>query len=208
MEFLFRDYHDSANTFQYTLPDFFVEKERGFNSVENPNLEVGIPTKRHRPGCCDYNPKQVTGLTSACAEEDPHGPEIYGDAKKLPDPKIAVLKSDKTITVPGAKPEETPPPVVVEPSSGPKDHSTKDMTDFTDFFRNFDYHFGAAMKRYSLNQAREAENQDQQQEEQMEEEPPQRQTRKRKSDEADEELPKSKSRLSAKSRIKTVKKHR
>lgn len=195
MDFYFREHASNGNFYKYKLPEFFTT--RGFNAVETAsNVEVGVPTSRNPDGCCDYNPHTVKGLSSACDEVDPNGPEVFGDGKNLPDPKIAEAKTDKPNVMPGAKPvDDNPKPKI---PTEPQDHSTPDMTNFTDWFSNFH----TIMKSYAeiLPSLQGLQQQSQLQ--------PQRQQsmnlRKRKSD--SEQLAKSYKRLPKKSKVRAVRK--
>ena len=196
MDFIFREHAGSGHTYKYKLPEFFTP--RGFGAVDT-NPIVGVPTRRNPPECCEYNPHVVKGLTSACDEVGPNGPQIFGTGKNLPDPKIAELKTDKPIIMKGAKPDDTPDVEPKKPSQ-PQDFSTPEMNNFTDFFRNFQ----TFMKNYTQTTNLLDTNHGQQQQQQQQQQQKRYPSRKRKSD---GDLPKSRHRLQ-KIKIKTFPKNR
>lgn len=206
MEFRFREDHQNPSTFQYRLPEFFVSSE--FEDLND--VEVGIPTTRNKPDCCEYEPHEVKGLSSACDEEGIKGPDVYGDGKNLPKTEIAASKTNTTFLMPGAKPDDKP---IIEPErpslKQPQDHSTPQMTNFTDFFNNFQTLLKNFAETATIFQQQQQPPLPPQPNEPKPPQPPQqsqRELRKRKSDKDDTELPQSRRRLSKYPKIKTVKK--
>lgn len=178
------------NIFRYKLPAFFVS--RGIDPQDPEDTVVVTKTAPVPLVPCEHEPKQVPGLTSACAEEQEAGPRVYNNSK-MPNPKIAVAKTgnDETHPLEGEEPP-SPSPLKMPSTDSPGEKPVRGANDFTDFFNQFNSFMNKFAQSRSMATAADTE---------MPTVVPA--PRKRKSD-VDDELPKSRSRLSKKSNIKTV----
>lgn len=133
MNFLFSSV-DNSGVFKYGIPNFYRVSR---STLDENSVVVGTPTAPPGPSVCEYISKPVEGLNSANNEEPEKGPDMPGEAGKLPNPQIAVIaSSSEKVHPPTGDMVETSSSEMSSDDSGPEEKYVLGADDFTDFFSN------------------------------------------------------------------------
>lgn len=134
MDFLFST-ADNSSVFRYGIPNFYRVSR---SALDENSVIVGTPTAPPAPEVCEYIGRPVEGLNSANNEEPERGPDMMGEASKLPNPRVAVNESRSEKVHPPTREmaESSSSDMSSSDDSGPEEKMVFGADDFTDFMTN------------------------------------------------------------------------